>query len=167
MAKLITKSSLLQLPHIQRTHKWDLEILRRPSIPFIINETIFRNVIKSAEVPKYTVETAEFNKQGMKWEEEVNVLTNGDWSFTAYELESAPLRNLMSAWQKAMLSGTVNRREATADLKLTSKDVRGRNTKVYILKFWYPVDVEIPEFSSDAALMETTVSGKYMDLDIQ
>lgn len=167
MAKTILKSSLLQLPNIQKTNKWDLEILRRPLIPYEINETLFRGTIRSAETPKYTVEVAEFNKQGMKWEEEVNVLTNGSWSFTSYELESAPLRNLMTAWHKALLSGTASRRAATADLKLTSKDTRGRNTKIYILKYWYPVDVQVPEFSSDAALMETTVQGNYMDLDIQ
>lgn len=167
MAKSINKSSMLQLSSIQKVHKWDFEFLRRPVLTTVINEDIFRAIIKSAETPKYTPETAEFNNRGHKWNEVVNVLTNGTWSFTAYELESSPLRNLMTAWNLALKAGTLSRKDSTADIKISSKDTKGKITHIYILKYWYPTDVQVPEFSSDAGLMETTVSGEYMDLDIR
>lgn len=163
----ITKSSLLQLPHLQRSHKWDLEIIRRPIIPNFIAEDLLRSVTVSAEVPKWESETAEFNKQGLKWKETVNVNTNGEWKFTAYELETSPLRNLAIAWKQSLKNGTLSRRDGTADFKLTSKTATGQANHVYIIKYWYPIEIDVPELNSEPGFYQISFSGEFMDSDIR
>jgi len=165
--KKLTKSGLLQLPNLQKTHKWTIEFIRRPVISGIIDNSTIAGIVKSADTPKYQVETGEFNVHGLKWEEPVNVLTNGEWQFTAFELENAIIRNLCTAWNNALLSGTLSRKDGTGDIKLTSTTAAGKANQIYIIKNWYPTDVQVPEFASDAALMETTIAGKYMDLEIR
>lgn len=167
MTKKINKSSLLQLSHIQRTHLWDLEIIRRPVISNIIDETLIRSIVRSVDVPKYEVETKDINVRGMTWDEVVNVKTNGEWAFTAYELVTSPLRALAIAWQNAQKTGTLSRKDQTADLKLTSKDHTGKSNAIYIIKYWFPTSIEIPEAGSEPGLMEIKFTGKFMDLDIR
>jgi len=167
MAKKINKTSLLGLGQFQVSYKWDLEIIRRPAIFNVIDENVLRSIVKSLKVPGYTQDTAEVMLRGHKWDEPMITNTNGDWEFTAMELESSPLRKLAVAWQNALKSNTLNRNAISADFKLTSKTRSEKENHMYIIKNFYPVTVQCPDFSGEGQLYEINISGKFMDLDIK
>lgn len=167
MVKRITKSELYQMSELQLTHNWDIEILKQPVVPGILSEGVIRGTAISAKIPKKTKETADFNKQGIKWKEIVNVDTSGDWSFTCYELDSAPLRKFLVAYDNAIQQRTLSRKDMCFDFKLSSKNRLDKTNLIYIVKNFFILDLDIPEFTSDAGFMEITVNGSYADLDIR
>ncbi len=167
MVKRIEKPQLFEMDAVQLSINWDLEILKFPKVPGILSESTVRATARSVTVPKVTKETAEFNKQGIKWEEIVNVNTSGDWSFTCYELESSNLRKFMVAYDNAIKARTLSRKDMCFDFKITSKTRTEKQNIIYIVKNFFILDLDIPEFNSDPTLMEITVNGKFADLDIR
>ncbi len=167
MVKRIEKNQMFEMDSIQLTHNWDLEILKSPKVPGILSEGVIRGTARSVTVPKITKETAEFNKQGIKWEEIVNINTAGDWSFVCYELETSNLRKFMAVYDTALKQKTLSRKDMCFDFKISSKTRTDKTNLIYIVKNFFIMDLEIPEFNSDAGFMEITVNGKFSDLDIR
>ena len=167
MAKSVNKSQMLQLGAFQKLHRWDVEIIRRPVVTNILNQDTIRFLALSIGIPKFTIDTIDFNKQGLKWKESSNVDTSGEWKFTTMELETSPIRSFVIAYQNALKAGTLSRKDASMDLKLSSKNSLDKENVIYILKYFQITDADVPTMGSDIEKMEITISGHYMDLEIR